>query len=179
MSEDGSTEPRSFNSLFETVYDTLRQMARAQMQHERVNHTLQATAVVNEAYMRLLDQRQLKAADRNAFLAAAANTVRRILVDHARGKHRQKRGGEWEKLEITHIDLPGREADPLDIVALDDALTRLSELSERAAKVVELRYFGGLSVEATAEALHVSPRTVADDWVTARAWLRNLLASPR
>jgi RNA polymerase sigma factor (TIGR02999 family) len=176
MSDDGSTGARSFNSLFEAVYDTLREMARTQMQNERVNHTLQATAVVNEAYMRLIDQRQLKAADRNAFLAAAANTIRRILVDHARGKHRQKRGGEWDKLEITHVDLAGREADPLDIVALDDALTKLSELTDRAAKVVELRYFGGLSVEETAEALSVSPRTVADDWVTARAWLRKELA---
>jgi RNA polymerase sigma factor (TIGR02999 family) len=172
---DGSPGARSFNSLFETVYDALRQMARAQMQNERVNHTLQATAVVNEAYMRLIDQRQLKSADRNAFLAAAANTVRRILVDHARGKQRQKRGGEWEKLEITHVDLAGKEADPLDILALDDALTKLSELSERAAKVVELRYFGGLSVDETADALRVSPRTVADDWVTARAWLRKEL----
>jgi RNA polymerase sigma factor (TIGR02999 family) len=176
MSDDGSTGARSFNSLFEAVYDTLREMARTQMQNERVNHTLQATAVVNEAYMRQIDQRQLKAADRNAFLAAAANTIRRILVDHARGKHRQKRGGEWDKLEITHVDLAGREADPLDIVALDDALTKLSELTDRAAKVVELRYFGGLSVEETAEALSVSPRTVADDWVTARAWLRKELA---
>jgi RNA polymerase sigma-70 factor (ECF subfamily) len=157
-------------------YEVLRRIARAHMKRERAGPTLQATAVANEAYLRLADQRQLDPRDRVKFLAAAANTVRRVLVDHARGKHRHKRGGDAQRVTLAGIDVANRAADPVDLLALDDALARLAELSERAAKVVELRFFGGLSVEETAEALDVSPRTVADDWRTARAWLRKELA---
>ena len=143
----------------------------------RRDHTLQTTALVNEAYVRLIDQKNVDVADRVHFFAIASNTIRRILVDHARTRGAAKRGGDgaWERVTIDAAERGSDGPDVLDLMALDEALTKLSTLSERAGQVVTMRYFGGLTVEQIAEALRVSSRTIADDWAMARAWLRREL----
>lgn len=156
--------------LFGVVYDELRELAGAFLVRERSDHTLQPTALVHEAYMRLIDQESTGWEDQTYFYGVAANTMRRVLVDHARRKHRLKRGGDRRRV---HIDPEALAVDPalLDLVELDDALRRLEAISPRRAKVVELRFFGGLSVEDTSDMLGVSPATVKRDWDSARAWL--------
>ena len=149
------------------------------MAHERAGHTLQATALVNEAYVRLVDIHQIQWQNRAHFFAMSARLMRRILVDFARSKRYQKRGGGAVKVTLDEALLPplGRGS---DLVALDDALNALSAVDARRAQVVEMRFFGGLSVEETAEALHVSPDTVMRDWKLAKAWLlRELSAGSR
>jgi len=142
------------------------------MAGERTGHSLQATALVNEAYLRLADVQHVNWQNRGHFLAMAARLMRRILVDHARAKHYQKRGGGALRAELDDLDLialgPGRE-----LVALDDALTELAKHDERQSQIVELRFFGGLTVEETAAALEISPETVMRDWKAAKAWLFN------
>ena len=159
----------ALETLTPIVYQDLRRLARRHLLAERTGHTLQTTALVNEAYMRLVDYRQMQWQDRAHFLAVSAQLMRRILVEHAR-RHNLKRGGA-----IRHIPLEDApEAASIrvrDVVALDEALDQLARLDPRKAQVVELRYFGGLSVEETAEALSVSPVTVMRDWSSARAWL--------
>jgi RNA polymerase sigma-70 factor (ECF subfamily) len=166
----------ALDRLLPAVYEELRAIARMVMNQERPGHTLQGTAVVHEAYMRLLGQEKLNYADRGQFFAAAANTIRRILVDHARSKGRQKRGGggAWERVSLDGADLVDGRAE-IDLIMLNDALEKLAELSPRGARVVELRFFGGLSVDEAAAAMDVPPRTAADDWALARAWLRREL----
>ncbi|MEE9297115.1 MAG: sigma-70 family RNA polymerase sigma factor [Phycisphaerae bacterium] len=164
--------------LMPLVYAELRALAGRQLQRERRNHTLQATALVNEAYLRLVDQTQVDWKGKAHFLAVAAEVIRRILVDHARKRGAAKRGGGARQITIT---LESAEAGPgwapnVDLLALDEALRELSELSERQAQVVQLRFFGGLSVEETAYALGVSERTIKGDWRVARAWLRRRLS---
>ncbi len=156
--------------LFGVVYDELRRLAGSFLGHERADHTLQPTALVHEAYMRLIDQGSAGWDDQTYFYGVAANTMRRILVDHARHRRRLKRGGGRRRVAIDPGDLA---VDPtlLDLVDLDDALTRLEDISPRRAKVVELRYFGGLGVEGAARMLDVSPATIKRDWDSARAWL--------
>jgi RNA polymerase sigma factor (TIGR02999 family) len=144
------------------------------MGHERVGHTLQATALVNEAYLRLVDIHQVRWQNRAHFFAMSARLMRRILVDVARAKHYQKRGAGARKVSLDEgllVSDPGR-----DLVALDDALKALAEVDPRKSQVVEMRFFGGLSVEETAEALKVSPETVMRDWKLAKAWLLRELA---
>ena len=140
------------------------------MEGERTGHSLQATALVNEAYLRLADVQHVNWQNRGHFLAMAARLMRRILVDHARAKHYQKRGGGALRVALDDVDVvalgPGRE-----IVALDDALTELAKKDERQSQIVELRFFGGLTVEETAAALEISPETVMRDWKVAKAWL--------
>ena len=158
------------------VHDELTRLAHHYMRRERAGHSLQTTALVNEAYLRLVDYKRMHWQNRAHFVAAAAQAMRRILVDHAR-RHNLKRGARAEhvSLDADAVMCPDRSA---DFVALDEALTGLAERAPRKAKVVELRFFGGLSVEETAEVLRVSPITVMREWKSAKAWLYRELAGP-
>jgi RNA polymerase sigma-70 factor (ECF subfamily) len=158
----------ALDKLAPIVYDELRRLARYYMAGERPGHSLQATALVNEAYLRLVDYKRMRWENRAHFFAVSAQLMRRILVDHAR-RHNLKRGAgvQHVELEDTAVVGGGRE----DLVALDDAMQALARFDPRKARVVELRFFGGLSVEESAEVLKVSPVTVMREWSTARAWL--------
>jgi RNA polymerase sigma-70 factor (ECF subfamily) len=166
----GNGEAAALDDVIPAVYNELRRMADRYLRLERADHTLQPTALVHEAYLRLIDQRQVSWQNRAHFFGVAAQMMRRILVDHARTRQRDKRGGNAQKLPLDEfMNLSqGRAA---DLVALDDALKGLAELDRRKSRVVELRFFGGLSVEETAEVLGVSPQTVLRDWKLAKAWL--------
>ena len=157
--------------LIPLVHEELHQIARRCMAGERVGHSLQATALVNEAYVRLVDGKAVGWQDRAHFLAVCARVMRRILVDHARARHAQKRGGDGARVSFDEAlvvtDEPRR-----DFVALDAALEALARFDDRKSRVVELRFFGGLSVEETAAALGVAPDTVMRDWRLAKAWLQ-------
>src|SRR5258708_11823449 len=162
--------------LVPLVYAELRRLAQRQLRRERPDHTLQSTALVHEAYLRLVDQKQAKWQDRAHFFAVSGQIIRRILVDHARAQHRVKRGGGLQRLALDEtIDLPNERG--LQLIALDDALNDLSKLDPQQSRVVELRFFAGLSIDETAEALGISKATVNRDWVTARAWLLRELGS--
>jgi RNA polymerase sigma factor (TIGR02999 family) len=156
------------------VYDELRALAESYLRQERPNHTLQATALVHEAYLRLIDQRDVRWKNRAHFFAVAAQAIRRILVDHARGHRRAKRGGDRQRMRLDE-DLALLQDRDLDLLTLDEALEKLACLHERQARIVELRFFGGLSLSDVAAFLGVSPRTVDGDWSMARAWLRREL----
>ncbi len=160
------------NELVPLVDDELRRIAGRYMRMERRGHTLQTTALVNEAFVRLLDQRQVDWRSRAHFFALAARVMRHVLVDCARGSRRNKRGGDVRPLSLDEalVFSPARSA---ALVALDDALIELSSFDPRKARVVELRYFGGMSVEETAEALGIHTNTVIRDWDVAKRWLRN------
>ena len=160
----------ALTTLLPLVYDELRQLARRQLRGERDGHTLQPTALVHEAYARLVDQESVQWQGRTHFFAVAAQTMRRILVDHARKRHAAKRGGQ--PIQIT-LDATLAVADrrDVDVIALDDALNALAILDTTQAKLVELRYFSGLGIEETAKVLGISPATVKREWSTARAWL--------
>lgn len=160
----------AFEKLMPLVYEELRRVAQRYMRRERAGHTLQTTAVVNEAYLRLIDASQVQWQNRAHFFAVSANLMRRILVDYARSRNYIKRGGGVHRLPLDEAVVFSPEQAP-DLVALDDALSALAALDERKSRVVELRFFGGLSVEETAETLKVSPRTVLNDWSLAKAWL--------
>lgn len=158
------------DALVPMVYGELHNLAVHYMRLERGDHTLQPTALVHEAYMRLVDQRNATWQNRSHFYGIAAQAMRRILVDHARRKRAGKReGGERVTLDAAIAETPERS---VDLIALDDALTRLAELDPRQARVVELRFFGGLDIEQTAESLGISPATVKRDWTFARAFLQ-------
>ncbi len=163
--------------LMPLVYSELRAIAGKQLQRERRNHTLQATALANEAYLRMVDQKDVDWKGRAHFLAVAAEVIRRILVDHARKKCAAKRGGGAVQVTLTLADIlqPSGDQKEVDLLALDEAMRELAELSDRQARVVELRFFGGLSVEETAYTLGVSGRTIKGDWRVAKAWLRKRL----
>jgi RNA polymerase sigma-70 factor (ECF subfamily) len=152
------------------VYDQLHSLARRYLKRERPGHSLQATALVNEAYMRLVDQERMQWHNRAQFFAVSAQLMRRILVDHAR-RHNLKRGGGVLHVSLEEAAMVGGDQGGGDLVALDDALNALARLDPRKVQVVEMRFFGGLSVEETAQVLKVSPVTVMRDWSTARAWL--------
>ena len=162
-------DQRALAQLTPLVYEELRRLARRYMKRERAGHSLQTTALVNEAYMRLVDYKRMHWQDRAHFLAVSAQAMRRILVDHARRRN-VKRGADAEhvSLEAAAVICTDRST---DFVSLDDALTALAERAPRKARVVELRFFGGLSVDETAEVLHVSAITVMREWKTAKAWL--------
>ena len=170
-------DERALKQLIPLVHEELRRVARRHMAHERAQHTLQATALVNEAYVRLVDIRQVRWQNRAHFFALSARLMRRILVDFARSRRYQKRGGAARKVTLDEALVVSPEPGA-DLVALDEALTALAAVDPRKAQVVEMRFFGGLSVEETAEALHVSRDTVMRDWKLAKAWLlRELKAS--
>ena len=158
------------DELLPVVYGELRKLASSYLRRERVGHTLQPTALVHEAYMRLVDQTQVQWQNRAHFFGVAAQMMRRILVDHARAHEAEKRGGEFQKLSLDeNIDVSGER--DVNLVALDDALNLLAEIDPQKMKIVELRFFGGLSVEETAEVLGVSAPTVKRQWRMAKAWL--------
>ena len=164
---DGSALDR----LMPLVYDELHRLARRYMRQERPNHTLQATSLVNEAYLRLIDVNRVEWRDRAHFLAVAAQMMRRILVESARNRRRQKRGGGAVHVNLDDVQALLPDSKERDLVALSDALSALAMFDARMGQVVELRFFGGLTVEETAEVLNVSPETVMRDWKTAKAWL--------
>ncbi|MGD9790664.1 MAG: sigma-70 family RNA polymerase sigma factor [Phycisphaerales bacterium] len=184
-----SGDRQATNELFPVVYDELRQIASGFMANERAGHTLQPTALVNEAYMRLVGPTEVTWENRAHFFGAAARAIRRILTDHARAKGSLKRGGNFERQSLDTIadtfasrePIPGEDTsvDGLDLVELDAALTRLDEIDEQKARVVELRFFAGLTSEQTAAALGVSLSTVARDWQFARLWLHRELENAK
>ena len=165
----------ALEQLIPLVHEELRRVARRHMAHERPGHTLQATALVNEAYVRLIDIKQVNWQDRAHFFAMSSRLMRRVLVDFARSKGYQKRGGGAQKVSLDEALIVSSEPGA-DLVALDDALDALAAFDARKAQVVEMRFFGGLSVEETAEALKVSVDTVMRDWKLAKAWLLRELA---
>lgn len=159
------------DKLMPLVYEELRRQASRYLRRERANHTLQTTALIHEAYLKLIDQNQVEWQNRTHFFAIAAQAMRRILVDYARERNREKRGGAAENLPLEEAAFVVSEEKSVDLVALDEALTRLAEFDERQARVVELRYFSGLSIDETADILGVSNVTVRRDWNMAKAWL--------
>jgi RNA polymerase sigma-70 factor (ECF subfamily) len=165
-----SGKQEALDALLPLVYDELHRQAARYLRRERVGHTLQTTALINEAYLKLIDQRDVNWQNRAHFFGIAAQAMRRILVDYARQRQSEKRGG-GENLPLEEIALAISAERSVDLVALDEALTQLAKLDERQSRIVELRYFGGLSIEETAETLHISPATVKNDWRTAKAWL--------
>jgi RNA polymerase sigma factor (TIGR02999 family) len=160
----------ALHRLIPVVYDELHRLAARSMGRESPGHTLQSTAVVHEAYLKLIEQQRVHWQNRAQFFAVAAQLIRRILVDHARGANAGKRGGIARKLSLDEgIGIPGTRE--VDLVALDDALATLAQFDPQQSRVIELRFFAGLTIEETAEALGISPATVKRDWVTAKAWL--------
>jgi len=168
-------KPEVLDKLLPLVYTELHRQAANFLRKERPGHTLQTTALINEAYLKLIDRRDINWESRTHFFAVAAQSMRRILVDYARAKHREKRGGDNIKLSLEEATLVAVKEKGVDLIALDEALNKLNLLDEQQARVVELRYFSGLSLEETAEALHISRATVARDWEAARAWLHREL----
>lgn len=164
------------DKLMPLVYEELRRQASRYLRRERANHTLQTTALIHEAYLKLIDQNQVEWQNRTHFFAIASQAMRRILVDYARERNRDKRGGAAENLpieEAAFVVSPGKN---VDLVALDEALNRLAEFDERQARVVELRYFSGLSIDETAAVLGISNVTVRRDWNMAKAWLHQQIS---
>jgi RNA polymerase sigma factor (TIGR02999 family) len=158
------------DKLMSLVYDELRRLAASYLRRERPGHTLQPTALVHEAYLQLIDQSQVSWESRAHFFGAAARLMRRILVDHARAHKAEKRGGGEERLELNEaIGVP--EQKDLNLLALDDALSELARIDPQQSQIVELRYFGGLSIEETAAVLSISPATVKREWSMAKVWL--------
>jgi RNA polymerase sigma factor (TIGR02999 family) len=161
---------RAMDELLPLVYEELRRLAKRHMGGERPGHVLQATALVNEAYLRLIDIRHVQWQDRAHFFAMAARLMRRVLVDFARAQKNQKRGGALHRVTLDG-NLPVSSETPEDLIAVDEALRSLAAQYERKSQVVELRFFGGLSVEETAEVLKISEETVMRDWKFAKSWL--------
>lgn len=172
---DGNRE--AFDELMPLVYTELHKQAARYLRNERAGHTLQTTTLINEAYLKLIEQTEIKWQSRTQFFAFAAKVMRHILVDHARAKRREKRGGAaavkapLEEAMTVAID----EQNDINLMALDEALNRLAKIDERQVRLIELRYFSGLSLEAAAEALEISRATAARDWNVARAWLHREL----
>jgi RNA polymerase sigma factor (TIGR02999 family) len=165
----------AMDELLPFVYDELRRRAAGYLRHERINHTLQPTALVHEAYLKLVDQDGVEWKDRGHFFAIAAQAMRRILVDHAKHKNRAKRGGPAADVQIdTGLEMSTGEGD-VDIEALDEAMSRLAKLDPDQERLVELRYFAGLSLEETADAMKISRATAAREWQMAKAWLHREL----
>jgi len=166
----------ALDELVPLVYDDLRRLAAAYMRREPAGHSLQPTALVHETYVRLVDQRQVGGPSRTQFFAAAAGLMRRILVDLARARRADKRGGELQRVTLAD-DVAAGGAREIDMLALHEALERMAAFDTRQAQIVELRYFGGLTIEETAAVLDVSEATVVREWTIAKAWLRAALSS--
>lgn len=171
----GDGQREVLDDLLPLVYGELRRLASSYLQRERDGHTLRPTALVHEAYLRLVDQRRVRWRNRAHFYGIAAQIMRRVLVDYARARGAARRGGGAERIPLAE-DQASVEPRDVEILALDAALGRLAALDTRQARLVELRYFGGLSIEETAEALSISPATVKRDWTMARAWLHRALS---
>lgn len=171
-SDSGDRE--ALDKLMPIVYDELRRQAARYLKHERQGHTLQTTALVHEAYVRLIDQAGVRWQNRAHFYGIAAELMRRILVDHARKRNAAKRGGEAVKVTLNEEVQAASEQNP-DIISVDEALRKLALVDQQQARIVELRFFGGLTVEETAEVLGISDRTVKRDWSVAKAWIRREL----
>jgi RNA polymerase sigma factor (TIGR02999 family) len=170
---DGKDEV--LNQLMPLVYEELRRQAARYLRRERQDHTLQTTGLIHEAYLKLVDQREVKWQSRTHFFAIAAQAMRRILVDYARSRQRAKRGGDDVRVSLTAAEKIVSDNQPMDLIALDEALTRLAAIDQQSARVVELRYFSGLSLEETATILKISRATAAREWSMAQAWLRREL----
>lgn len=170
LAELGNGDAAAAARLLPIVYDELRRLASHYFRRQRSDHTLQPTALVHEAFLRMIDQTRAQWKDRAHFFAVAAKAMRQILVNHAVAKNAEKRGGGRAKVALAD-DLAPADGNEFDAIALDDALKKLAELDERKARVVELRFFSGLSVEEVAEVLNVSVTTIEGDWRMARAWL--------
>jgi RNA polymerase sigma factor (TIGR02999 family) len=167
-------QPGAADRLVPVIYQHLRRRAAAYLRGERRDHTLQPTALVHEAYLRLVDQQHVVWQNRAQFFGVASQMMRRILVDHARRRRMHKRSGQWLRVSLADRALPGPTA-AFDVLALDELLVRLAEFDARKSRVVELRYFGGLSLEETGRVLEIAPRTVEREWRAARAWLHSQL----
>ena len=167
---DGQRE--ALDRLAPLVYEDLRRLAARYMRREPAGHALQSTALVHEAYLRLIDQRQVQWRNRAHFFGVAAQMMRRILVDYARRRRAERRGGGWERVTLTGDPVGPDGANEVDVLSLHEALERLAAFDPRQERIVELRYFGGLTIEETAEVVGASPATVARDWTMAKAWLR-------
>lgn len=168
----------ALNKLIPLVHAELRQAAKRYMRRERAGHTLQTSALVNEVYLRLIEARNVEWRDRAHFFAISAQLMRRVLVDFARRRNQLKRGGEARHISIEEaLDVSDERG--ADVIALDDALNELAKLNQRQSRVVELRFFGGLTEEEIAEVLKISPRTVRNDWRLARAWLYRELSKEK
>lgn len=174
---DGEAD-RALAERTSALYSELRRIAGHYLRQERRDHTLQATALVHEVYLRLVDQRGVQWENRSQFLGIAAQLMRRILLDYSRRHQSAKRGGNSEKVFLQEASIISKTR-PADVVALDEALTRLAEIDSQQARLVELRFFGGLSIEETAGVLEVSPATVKRNWSVAKAWLARELSKPR
>jgi RNA polymerase sigma factor (TIGR02999 family) len=161
--------------LLPAIYAELHRQAERAMRREASEHTLQPTALVHEAYLRLVDQSRVEWRNRAHFFGVAAQLMRRILVDHARARLAAKRGGDVQRMTLSDADAPADADEGVDVLALHEALESLTKLDPRQARLVELRYFTGLTIEETAEALELSPATVKREWMVARAWLRREL----
>lgn len=171
--EGASPPDRDAGDMVGKWYKELREIAAAQLRRETPSHTLQPTALVHEAFLRLAKQRSLKEKSRSEMLAIGAHLMRRVLVDHARKRKATKRGGGQDRVLLCdEVSLTVSPQNPVDIAMMDDLIDTLSKTSDRAARVVELRFFGGLTTDEVAEALQVSPRTVDNDWKFAKAWIR-------
>ena len=175
LADCGDGDQTAFNQLLPLVYDELHRLASSYMGRERPDHTLQTTALVNEAYLRLADQRNARWQNRVHFFAVASKVMRQILIDHARRRTRAKRGGHQTRLSLDEAAILSDER-AADLLALDEALTKLASLDARKSRVVELRFFSGLTIEEVAEVLKVNPKTVARDWAMARAWIHRELS---
>jgi len=170
LADWGKGDRSALDKLLPLVHAELRRMARRQMSQERPGHTLQATALVNEAYLKLAGQQEFEWQNRAHFFAVVAQVMRHILIDHARRHRYRKRGGGAQQVTLDEVAVVGEQR-AAEFVALDEALTNLATVDERKSKIVELRFFGGLTVEETAEVLKVSPITVKREWRSAKAWL--------
>jgi len=170
-------EPSAGDQLLPVIYAELHRQAARAMRREPSEHTLQATALVHEAYLRLVDQSRVQWRNRAHFFGVAAQLMRRILVDHARSRHAEKRGGGMQRITLNDADAAVGDRD-VDVLDLHEALETLAALDPLQARLVELRYFTGLNIKETAEALDISPATVKREWAIARAWLRRELSNP-
>ena len=170
------SDPEQAARVMPLVYDELRQLARRRLRGERADHTLRPTALVHEVYVRLADAGTLSITGRRHFLQLAARAMRQILVDAARARDAEKRGGDWRRVTLEG-DLAGAEENPWAVIDLHDALTRLAELAPELERLVELRFFTGLTVDEAAETLGISPRKAAKDWAAVRLWLRRELTA--
>jgi RNA polymerase sigma-70 factor, ECF subfamily len=175
LREWGDGQPEAMDQLLPLIYSELHRQAAAYMRRERQSHTLQTTALVHEAFLKLVDQREVEWKNRGHFFAIAAQAMRRILVDHAKNRNREKRGGPGDNLPLEEALLAAVDETNVDIVALDEALSRLAKFDPQQERIVELRYFAGLSLEETAAALNISRATAARDWAVAKAWLHREL----
>ena len=169
---------QALDKLLPLVYDELRRLAHSYLSRERPDHTLQTTALVHEAYMKLIDQRSVNWQNRAQFFAISAQAMRRILLDNARRHTAAKRGSGGQKVSLDEVATLSRDAANESLIALDEALRKLATLDEVQSQIVELRYFGGLTIEETAEVLKTSPSSVQREWNIARAWLYNAIAGP-